>query len=691
MQPESRNPENLCFAKFEVDLRAGELRKQGKQVKLQDQPFHVLAVLLHHSGQVVTREELRKQIWPEHTFVDFDNSLNTAVNKLREALGDSADSPRFIETLPRRGYRFLAEVIPGRPQSPDLARKRKIPVGAAVSVLVGLCASIIAFLIFSPARIPRVVGVTQVTRSGRVDPWGGIKSDGSRIFFLERAGDRWNLMQSSVGGGEPQRVATPFRNTRLLDTSPDRTEFLIASFTDRNGPMPLWIWPVQGGAPQRVGEIMAYDAAWSGQKIIYSQNEGVYGAERDGTGSRLLAATQGRPGVFAWSPDHGRLRFTLEDGNFRTSSIWEMAANGEHLHRLFPGVVEAPHDSNGVWAEDGRYFFFEAKWGPSVELWAIQDKGSLLHRSQNRPVRLTVGPEEFTHPTVAGRKVFATGVGNKTEVIRFDPKSGQSVNLFQAWGAKYARDGQSVAYVSSTGSLRKIKANGTEEVSLTLPPLDTDGPAWSPDGEQIAFRGRLHSDQPWRLYLASAHGGSPHEIAPGEQEQGQPTWSPDGKLVAFGEEEGPTAGMTAQTSIKVLELATHQLSRLPDSFGKSFPSWSPDGRFIAALSVDERKLLLFDLRTKTWSQVAEGHLIGGGLTWSEDSKSLYFQDLLGPSQPVYRLRTDRRKIEFVTNFEPLLQGSVSRCGFQGLTPDGALVVSLLRNHADIYALSMDLP
>jgi len=93
----------LRFGTFEVDLRAGELRKQGKRIKLQDQPFHVLTVLLQRPGELVTRDELRNQNWPPDTFVDFDNSLNTAINKLREALGDSADSPRFIETLPRRG------------------------------------------------------------------------------------------------------------------------------------------------------------------------------------------------------------------------------------------------------------------------------------------------------------------------------------------------------------------------------------------------------------------------------------------------------------------------------------------------------------------------------------------------------------------------------------------------------------
>src|SRR5712675_3519277 len=110
MALETRSSAILRFGVFEVDVRSGELRKQGVRVKLQEQPFHVLTVLLQCPGEVVTREELRNQNWPPDTFVDFDNSLNTAINKLREALGDSADNPRFIETLPRRGYRFITPV-----------------------------------------------------------------------------------------------------------------------------------------------------------------------------------------------------------------------------------------------------------------------------------------------------------------------------------------------------------------------------------------------------------------------------------------------------------------------------------------------------------------------------------------------------------------------------------------------------
>ncbi len=136
MAPETQAPTILRFGVFEVDVRAGELRKQGVRIKLQEQPFQVLTQLLKRPGELVTREELRAQLWPSDTFVDFDNGLNTSINKLREALGDSADNSRFIETLPRRGYRFIAPVTSnGRKRPVITTHNWKIAVPAAIVVL----------------------------------------------------------------------------------------------------------------------------------------------------------------------------------------------------------------------------------------------------------------------------------------------------------------------------------------------------------------------------------------------------------------------------------------------------------------------------------------------------------------------------------------------------------------------------
>src|SRR5260370_4777905 len=137
MALETRSSGILRFATFEVDLRVGELRKQGKRLRLQDQPFQVLAVLLQRRGDVVTREELRSQIWSRDPLVDFDNGLNTAINNLREALGYSADNPRFIEPLPRRGYRFLAPIsVDGLKKPAIIAHSRKVTLVATVVILL---------------------------------------------------------------------------------------------------------------------------------------------------------------------------------------------------------------------------------------------------------------------------------------------------------------------------------------------------------------------------------------------------------------------------------------------------------------------------------------------------------------------------------------------------------------------------
>src|SRR5436305_14495956 len=110
-----QRPLRVCFGEFEMDEHAGELRKEGIKVRLQEQPLQILRILLEHPGEVVMREDLRKRVWPTDTFVDFDHGINNAIKRLRESLGDTAEIPRFVETRPRRGYRFIATREEGRP------------------------------------------------------------------------------------------------------------------------------------------------------------------------------------------------------------------------------------------------------------------------------------------------------------------------------------------------------------------------------------------------------------------------------------------------------------------------------------------------------------------------------------------------------------------------------------------------
>lgn len=139
-----RSSNLLRFDSFEVDLRAGELYKAGRKIKLQVQPFDVLAILLEHPGEVVTREELQKRLWPADTFVDFEHSVNTAIKKLRQALGDDKKKPRYVETLPKRGYRFIATVN-ARSAPPDREKNdERKPGMRATSHWIGKVAKLVA-------------------------------------------------------------------------------------------------------------------------------------------------------------------------------------------------------------------------------------------------------------------------------------------------------------------------------------------------------------------------------------------------------------------------------------------------------------------------------------------------------------------------------------------------------------------
>ena len=196
----------LCFGIFEVDLRAGELRKRGRRVRLQQQPFQVLAMLLEHHGQVVGREDLQKKLWPADTFVDFDHGLNKAINKIREALGDSAESPRFVETVARRGYRFLADVrtadaVPVRSPEPTPqphpaadAHDRQNPGGRLATltrllpprawkistfVLLALLAS------FAASKLRSGNHPSPVIRSLAVLPLESLSNDASQDYFAD--------------------------------------------------------------------------------------------------------------------------------------------------------------------------------------------------------------------------------------------------------------------------------------------------------------------------------------------------------------------------------------------------------------------------------------------------------------------------------------------------------------------------
>ena len=725
------------FGLFETDLEQGTLSRQGTPVKLQEQPFRILALLLEAPGEVLSRDDLRKRIWPEGTFVEFDGSLNTALMKLRAALNDNAENPVFIETVPRRGYRFIAPVeiveveasplmtairieSEGDREALDLSLDEDGPAGQIPSkvrdgisfrtrpawwqvfvMTAGLAAAMLFFL--WPRPEPKVVAVSQLTHIGQVDPWGKLVTDGSRIYFVVRDVTGWNLMQTSVEGGNIQRTPTPFDNTRIFDLSPDHAQFLIGQLTHQGEETALWFWPVQGGAPRRVGDVMAKEAVWSpeGGMIAFVRGETILITDTQGSEAREVARFKLAPHSLLWSPDGKRLRFTQSNLVEGTDSMWEIGTDGKSLRRVLPGEEGGPHEGSGTWLAGGNYFAFSTGQDlranlavdTQANLWLLEEKRGWFGSHSGDPIQLTKGPIAFDHPTATagGSRVFAIGSHNEYQLLRIDPKTLTKTAMLAESGATdmdFSLDGQWVVYAArENGTLWKSRIDGSNRMQLMAGATGAFAPHWSPDQKQILFTGFLLDKQP-RLYVVSAQGGSPKTVLPMDNRWASVSgdWRTDGRQIVLDVQDTATGG---ESTIRILDLESGRLSTIARSEGLIEPRWSADGRYIAALNPKKKQIFLYDCKLLKWTVLAEANF-PSTLRWSPGGDALYFQDSDEVEESVYRVPMATREPERVTRFGDLLSSGAARCIFTGLSPDGSVYVTVDHGDVDVYAIELKL-
>jgi Tol biopolymer transport system component/DNA-binding winged helix-turn-helix (wHTH) protein len=705
----------LRFGLFEVDFDAQELRKSGIKIKIQDQPFQILALLLERPGHIVTREEIQKRLWAGDTFVDFDLGLNSAVKKLRQALGDESDNPRFVETLYRRGYRFLAPVQDQRPAavpiagippllpangdgqeegmnlqreqpaSPSAGRTAsgKFIVYLLLPLLLG--AGLAAGYWLRPPSAPKITGYQQITQDGRQKY--EITSDGERLYLQEYDSGHFVIVQVSAAGGETSLIPSPFTNAVLANIASDGSALLVGEFRGTNKQAPVWALPLPTGAPRRIGDLIAASLAPSpdGKSLIFSSESAVYEAGADGSQAHKLFSTDGPAYALAISPDGGKFCFHVNDTRTGTTEVWEANRDGSNVHSVFQAAaIDRHHDCAAKWTPDGKYLVFERYNEGHRNIWILPEQGRWF-RSHPQPIQLTNGPLDFGDPLPSrdGKRIFAVGAHPRTELMRYDEQSGFKPFLggISATDLAFSNDGQWVAYVSVPDhALWKSKLDGTERMQLTEPAKLLAGlPRWSPDGKQLVFMGRALNTN-WRAYLISANGGAFQDLVPGSPAGIDPGWTPDGKSIVLSLDDMGATGR----GISLVDLQSHKVSDVPGSEHLFSPRVSPDGKSVAAITTDSQTLMLYDLATQKWTELLRMPI--GYPSWSRNGQYLYFDSILSQDPAFYRIRVSDHKLERLVSLSGIRRFWGDMAEWTGIAPDDSLLLTRDASNEEVYAI-----
>jgi Tol biopolymer transport system component/DNA-binding winged helix-turn-helix (wHTH) protein len=596
MPPQSQLPRVLRFGTFEVDVPAGELRKNGLKLKLQEQPFQVLCVLVEHPGEVVTREELRNRLWPADTFVDFDHGLNAAVKRLRDALGDDPDNPRFVETLARRGYRFIGNI--GIPAPTPSARPRpwqwlSTTRNAGVVGLV-ICALVLSFLLYRHSTRPKAAVATvtaAVTNVGeKYTP--SLSPDGQHLAFAWNggAGPLFSLYVRVIGTEESLRLTKQASIDFNPVWSPDGRYIAFCRFL--KGESGIYIIPALGGVERRVLKTLWEDKdfyqliwsagllAWSpdGKLLAFSdrasRNEpfSIFLLSLDSSEVRRLTSPLRRWGDHdpAFSPDGRTLAFLRASQGI---AIYTVPVSGGAEQRLFSDAT----DHWGLaWTSDGRDIVFaNAGWPINAGwLWQISLRGG-------EPERLQFG-QEGIEPSIRGNRLVYVRQMANLNIWRRKLNSVLSASLPVRFisstrmesGPQFSPDGTKIVFESTRSGAYEVwmcRSDGSGFIQLTHYNSVSGTPRWALDGQQIAFDSRAPGNPD--IFVVDSQGGSPRRLTREPSSEVVPSWSRDGRWVYFASDRtgGWEVWKMPSTGGPAVQVTRH---------GGFAAFESPDGRFL---------------------------------------------------------------------------------------------------------------
>ena len=602
----------------------------------------------------------------------------------------AADMGADLKRVKRTVESGKANFVVGR-RVPALTSR--FPWQAAAALL----ALAIAFAVWwtNPLPAPRVLRQVQITESGRYDFSVRPASDGVRIFYVRKAGNRYDLMQASVHGGEEHPMTSPFQNTNTViwDVSPDGSQYLIGTFIFRGQPSQLWSWPATGGAPTKLGDLVSGNAAYSpdGLRIAFHVERELWIANADGTGKRHLASFGGAVDEPAWLPGGNKIRFSVAADGRTTASIWEIDADGTALHRILPGWDRPGGICCGVWTVDGRYYVFVEV--QARRLWALPQKRQWWRRGSAGPFPLPALPTGAWSPLAGrdGKHIFFWGDNERHDLQLMDPRT-QTLSPFlpgrRAVMPSFSRDFQRVVY-SEHDNLWRSRVDGEDArpIPIASPGLRPSFPRWSPDGRSLLFA----ADDPNRaqnVYTIAIDGGVAKPVLPGVANLRDPDWSPDGSQIVLVRELDP--GRLDSVLALVDTAAASQLSDIPNSENLSMPRWSPSGRYLAATSTDFRQIRVYDFLRRNWRVAGRGTALSQTV-WSADGATVYYQDLRAEGIPLFAFDLRSAGTKTVARFDRILNAGNLVCYFGALARGDIPVIDVVRSSADLYGAEIEFP